>query len=225
MSDNHDRFPGDNRDTLEKAGYEDEAMKKLHAQLMREKEEPTEGFSPVPIFLLFLFGALMFWGGIYLSNYSGGFQADAFNPNVKVDMSKDVPQEIFDPIRRGQTIFRNNCAQCHQASGAGVPGVYPPLAGTPWVVGKEDRLIKILLHGLVGPIEVLGNTYNGAMPAIGSMRDRDIAAVATFIRQEWGNEASPIEESQVAAVRASVGPRSVEWTAKELLEIHPMENN
>ncbi|OYV47677.1 MAG: hypothetical protein B7X06_02925, partial [Verrucomicrobia bacterium 21-51-4] len=64
----------------ENAAFGDAALQKVHSQLMREKEEPTEGFSPVPIFLIFVFGALMFWGGLYIANNSGGFRPDVFDP-------------------------------------------------------------------------------------------------------------------------------------------------
>ncbi|MEM8549708.1 MAG: cytochrome c, partial [Verrucomicrobiota bacterium] len=120
----------------------------------------------------------------------------------------------------------NNCAACHQADGNGVSGAFPPLAGSQWVVGSEERLTKILLRGLQGPIVVMGNTYNGNMPSYGEngldWSDRDIHAITTYVRQEWGNGAPPVTEETVAAVRASI-TRPNEWTAPELLELHPMQ--
>ncbi|HCR37358.1 MAG TPA: cytochrome C, partial [Opitutae bacterium] len=92
----------------------------------------------------------------------------------------------------------------------------------PWVVGDEERLIKILLLGMSGPIEVKGESYNGNMPTVGMWSDREIAAVLTFVRYSWGNEASPIAEEKVTEVRASLGDRKTPWTPDELLKFHPM---
>ena len=217
----------DSREALEKGAMMDSRIQEVHAQLMREKEEPVEGFSPVPIFLLFIFGALVFWGGVYLAHNSGDFRWDAYSPDFKGDTKAVVAE--FDPIKQGKKVFTKQCALCHQATGAGVPGVYPPLFGSDWVTGSEERLAKILVNGLNGPIEVAGATYNGNMPAFGStaapvqLKNRDIAAVLTYIRQEWGNAAAPVSEERVAQMVADYGSRTAAWTAEELLELHPME--
>lgn len=217
----------DSRESMEKAGYQDQQIQSVHSQLMREKEEPSEGFTPVPLFTLFLFAVIVFWGGVYLTKYSGDFRADVFDPHHRGGaVVTEAP--AFDPIARGARVYRNRCAQCHQAEGQGVAGVYPPLAGTQWVTGSEERLIKILLYGLEGEIVVRGNTYNGAMPAFGpgpgglNIGDRDIGAVLTFIRQAWGNNAGEITEEAVAAVRESIGNRGP-WDGAELLSIHPLD--
>lgn len=218
----HDQKPGPNansRASLEQAAMQDEQMQDVHAQLMREKEEPHEGFSPVPIFLMFAFAALCFWGGVYLVQYSGGYRWDAYSPDFVAGSTAPKPVEIslFD---RGARIYRNQCAQCHQASGQGVAGVYPPLVGTDWVTGHPQVVSRILINGLNGPIEVLGNTYNGNMPAFGpgglGLNNRDIAAVITYIRQEWGNDASEVTQDMIAAYVADYGGRRAPWTASEL---------
>jgi len=111
-------------------------------------------------------------------------------------------------------------------NGQGVPNIYPPLAGSEWVTGSEERLISILLHGLKGPVTVKGNTYSAAaMPAFGQVpgsgynwSDEKIAAVLTYIRQEWGNEAGPIDTARVAAIHAQ-DPNRKEWTEAELNEL------
>lgn len=207
----------------EGAAYGDDSIHTIHQQLMREKEEPTEGFSPIPIFLLFMFGALMFWGGIYLSNYSGGFRADVFDPNYVPGREEVGEVAAFDPIVRGERIYRTNCMACHQGDGTGVSGVFPPLAGSRWVTGSEERLALILLHGMDGPVEVLGSTYNGNMPAFGTLSDRDIHAVLTYIRQSFGNSAGEVTEETVANMRSEHSGRSASWSASELLEMFPLE--
>ena len=207
------------RESLEQAAMQDERMQDVHAQLMREKEEPHEGFSPVPIFLMFVFAALCFWGGVYLVEFSGDFQANAFSPDFKAGAERPKPPELT-LFERGSRIYRAQCIQCHQENGNGVPGVYPPLAGASWVTGHPQVVSRILINGLNGPIEVKGNTYNGNMPAFGStgvgLNDRDIAAVITYIRQEWGNSASDVTEATIAEYSALYASRSTPWQAAEL---------
>ncbi len=213
--------PADSREALEKAAMQDEQMQDVHAQLMREKEEPTEGFSPVPIFLMFMFAALCFWGGVYLVHYSGGFQWNAYSPDfvAGADAPKPVEISLFD---RGAKVYRNQCAQCHQADGNGVPGVYPPLAGAEWVTGHPQVVSRILINGLNGPIVVKGNTYNGNMPAFGpgglALSEKDIAGVITYIRQEWGNAASEVSVETIEEYSALYAGRSTPWQAAELKE-------
>jgi len=207
--------------SLEKAAMQDEQMQDIHAQLMREKEEPHEGFSPIPVFLVFVMMVLGFWGGIYLVLYSGEFRADAFDPKFKGSATAAVIPEIslFD---RGAKVFRNQCAQCHQADGNGLAGVYPPLIGSEWVTGHPEVLARILTNGLNGPIEVKGNTYNGNMPAFGpgglNLRPNEIAGVMTYIRQEWGNDASEISVAMLEDYLELYSGRSTPWQAPELRE-------
>ena len=209
------------RGSLEKAAMQDEHMQDVHAQLMREKEEPQEGFSPVPIFLMFIFAALCFWGGVYLVEHSGGYRWDAYSPdfNPYADAPKPIEISLFD---RGAKVYRNQCAQCHQADGNGVLGVYPPLVASDWVTGHPQVVSRILINGLNGPILVNGSNYNGNMPAFGSsglaLSDKDIAGVITYIRQEWGNSASEVTEATIAEYSDLYAGRSVPWQAIDLKE-------
>tara|TARA_Y100000385_G_scaffold197693_1_gene204612 strand:- start:2078 stop:2842 length:765 start_codon:yes stop_codon:yes gene_type:complete len=209
------------RGSLEKAAMQDEHMQDVHAQLMREKEEPQEGFSPVPIFLMFIFAALCFWGGVYLVEHSGGYRWDAYSPDFDPNAGAPKPVEIalFD---RGAKVYRNQCAQCHQADGNGVLGVYPPLVASSWVTGHPQVVSRILINGLNGPILVKGSKYNGNMPAFGSsglaLSDKDIAGVITYIRQEWGNSASDVTVATIAEYSELYAGRSVPWQAADLKE-------
>ncbi|MGB0743828.1 MAG: c-type cytochrome [Opitutales bacterium] len=207
------------KESLEKAAMQDEQMQNVHAQLMREKEEPHEGFNPIPVFLVFVMMVLGFWGGIYIVLYSGDFRADAFDPNFKAGTTFVAPPPPPLPIV-GEKVYRNQCAQCHQADGNGLPGVYPPLPGSEWVTGHPEVLARILINGLNGPIEVKGNTYNGNMPAFGpgglNLKTRELAGVMTYIRQEWGNGASEMTEAMVEDYLATYAARTTPWQAPDL---------
>jgi putative membrane-bound dehydrogenase-like protein len=119
---------------------------------------------------------------------------------------------------QGRTIYNMTCAACHQGDGRGLDGVAPPLAGAEWVTGPADRATRILLHGLNGPVEVLGRTYNLDMPAFGFLVDDQIASVLTYIRRSWGHDADPVAPGFVSRLRQEYSGRERAWTAAELLE-------
>lgn len=101
----------------------------------------------------------------------------------------------------GASVYSTNCITCHQATGQGSPGMYPPLAENPVVTGDPARVIHIVKYGLTGPIKVKGNAFNGQMPAWGSqLSNAQIAAAVTYVRSSWGNKASRVTTAQVAAV-------------------------
>jgi mono/diheme cytochrome c family protein len=101
----------------------------------------------------------------------------------------------------GAKVYQTNCASCHQASGQGVPGSFPPLAGNPEVVGDVTTVIHDVKYGLSGKVTVAGQDYNGMMPAWGQqLSNADIAAVITYIRASWGNKASAVSEGDVSVV-------------------------
>lgn len=111
------------------------------------------------------------------------------------------------------------CAPCHQLNGSGAAGVAPPLAGSEWVAGPPERLARIVLHGLYGPVQVGNQTWNLAMPGLGAsgaIDDENIAAVLSYIRRAWGHRTPPVEPELVAAVRRETKDRALPWTAAEL---------
>jgi mono/diheme cytochrome c family protein len=123
----------------------------------------------------------------------------------------------FEQPVDGKRIYETVCGACHQANGTGVPGVFPPLARSPWATGDEIRLIRVILHGLTGEIVVNGTTYSGMMPPFGSaLGNPEVAAVATYIRSAWGNDAPAVTPAAVARIRAANAQRKTPWTAKEL---------
>lgn len=122
-------------------------------------------------------------------------------------------------VLKGATIFKQLCAICHGEDGKGVtiggkemPA--PPLAGAKDVTGDPEKLIKILLHGLSGPVD--GKTYADAMPALGSNDDEYIASVLSYIRNDLGNKASVVKPLDVKKVREVNQGRTKNWTIKEL---------
>jgi ubiquinol-cytochrome c reductase cytochrome b subunit len=101
----------------------------------------------------------------------------------------------------GAKIYAANCASCHGANGAGMPGAFPPLAGNAYVTGSSKPVIHTLLYGLNGPIKVGSASFNGQMPAWkGTLSNVDIANVVTFIRSSWGNKGAAVTEADVAKV-------------------------
>jgi mono/diheme cytochrome c family protein len=112
----------------------------------------------------------------------------------------------------GAEIFAVRCAACHQAGGTGIPGAFPPLAGSNWVTGREVTAVRILLRGVQGTLTVNGVAYDGAMPAFESqLSDGEIAAVLSYVRSQWGNKAAPVGAALVAAQRAATAARSEPW--------------
>jgi len=196
-----------------------------NAPVLREGPEPSEKRAPVPFWLIILAAVIIFWSGIQLALNSGGFRADVYNPSL-VSWSgggSGGPAVAPDPKVIGKRLFSQNCAVCHQGTGMGVAGQFPPLVGSEWVVGGawvgDNHLVKVLLAGMQGPVQVKGDTYNNAMPAWAQLKDEQIAAVLTYIRSEWGNAAAPITVDYVKTIRAATADRKDPWAQKELKAI------
>jgi len=124
----------------------------------------------------------------------------------------------------GGQLYTLYCSACHAADGEGATGgLFPPLANSPWLAGDPDRSIKIILHGLHGPVEVLGKTYDLEMPPQGAvLPDDQIAAILTHVRSSWGNQAAAVTAESVKTIRAATTDRKIPWTAGEILKLHPL---
>jgi mono/diheme cytochrome c family protein/glucose/arabinose dehydrogenase len=135
-----------------------------------------------------------------------------------------VPAKIARPAEQSLADFGkrlySNCMSCHQANGRGLPPVYPPLRGSEIVHGDPEVLVKIVMHGLEGPIKVDGQTYNQVMPAAPLRSDDEIAAVLSYVRGAWGNTGEAIDTALVAKVRDETKGRNKPFTSKEL-GLHP----
>ncbi len=142
---------------------------------------------------------------------------------VKTDL-KGTERESYV---KGQEIYQRDgfCITCHQEDGKGlVESGFPPLAGTKWTLGSEKRLIKLVLKGLHGPIEVLGRKYPGQVPMTpygGMLKDDEVAAVLTYVRNSFGNKAAVVKTQTVKDIRSSIDSKTGFYSPDELLEMHP----
>lgn len=194
------------------------------ARSRADDPEPTATPASLPVWLFVVLAVLLFWGMMYLDNHAGGFNPLVYQRYRSTnDLIALVP---FDPAKeafnKGLAVYnRPTCAPCHQPTGQGTPGLFPPLAGAEWVLEKDpSRLIRIVLGGIQGPIQVKGAAFNNAMPPWGpTLNDEEIAHVLTYVRQAWGNDASAVTTEQVAKVRKDTASRAAPWTAAELLQI------
>ena len=119
----------------------------------------------------------------------------------------------------GRTRFETYCAGCHLDEGPWMRGEAPPLEGSSWVAGPENRVIRIVLHGLHGPIEVRSQTYNQEMPGFAPiLTDADIASLLSYVRRRFGGADTPTSEAAVGLIRAANRGRTGYWTVDELIE-------
>ena len=160
-------------------------------------------------------------GSLYISETEKGaiwkieFTSDKnkFEDSALADMENrkqlphlKTPNEIKDNLQvasatPGAQLYNTYCATCHQANGKGDGARFPPIANTDWVTGDKTRLIKIMLNGMEGAIEVNGTAFNNVMPQHAFLDDQQIADVLTHIRTNFGNESSAISKEEVAALR------------------------
>ena len=194
----------------------------IHRALIQEHMEPHEGDERVPVLLFLFFIGLAMWGGWYISEFDGGFYYSVLDGPAafrQVDYSQN-PNNAgpVDPVKLGRRVF-NTCVTCHQTTGEGLPGKYPPLNGSEWVMGDDRILARIVLNGLSGPIEVRGQSFNGIMPAWKQLTDHDIAAVLTHIRSQWDNNAPPVAPAPVTAVRQEIASQAEPFKPADLLAL------
>ncbi len=146
-------------------------------------------------------------------------------PGKPQSSSKKVTTKHFeiDPsfLSRGRNLYLTVCASCHGNNGEGMQRFAPPLLQSEWVLGDEERLSKILLHGIEGALEVNGKIYDTpeilpAMPAFATTPPEDLAAIMTYIRQSWGHNAAPVKPGTVGNVRVLSQGKVTPWTQEEL---------
>ncbi|HEX4140153.1 MAG TPA: cytochrome c [Candidatus Methylacidiphilales bacterium] len=129
------------------------------------------------------------------------------------------------PAQIGAKVYSQNCASCHQGNGGGTAGIYPPLAGSEFVLGSKLRLAAILLKGLQGSVTVKGATFNASVmpPWEATITPDKLAALMTYIRgnSQWGNSAGPVTEDEVNAAKTKFSSHKATFTEPELLSIAP----
>lgn len=206
----------------------------------REAPEPEEGNAATPKAVLLWIFILLVWGvGYYILQIGKPMQggdsrsvqvtaAKSTQPSTKDAQGAAHTNEQFvaqqaeqanNTVRAdGASIYNIHCSACHQPTGLGIPGAFPPLANSEWVQAKPEITIAIVRDGLVGPIEVAGSKYQGAMPNFGGkLSEAELSAVLSFIRGQWGNSAAAVSLQSVNEYKARFADRS-SWTAEELKE-------
>lgn len=144
----------------------------------------------------------------------------AFHDKIKKGEPESIARKYQpDPKvhARGAEVYRRTCIACHGVDGQGVPNVFPSLDGSDWLTGDPGLPIKIVLHGLAGPIKVGTKSFNSVMAPLGpSLSDKEIADVLTYVRQQWSNDASPIDPVNVSKIRQDHKTRTQMWSARDL---------
>jgi mono/diheme cytochrome c family protein len=191
-------------------------------QRQREKAEPDEGNRPLPWFLVMSLGAMAMWGAFYIYTTPSGGES-AYGDQRTVSALRPALAAAGDGAAKvdGKQLYVSKCAACHQATGQGVAGVFPPLAGSEWVIGDAKVLTNILLHGVEGEMQVKGVTYKGAMPGWKAMSNEELAAVMNYIRSQWGNKAPEIKAETVQAQREAPKDRTGPYSSGAELNPRP----
>lgn len=182
----------------------------------RENRDPGERERPLPWFVIMLIGAMAACGIISIagmhddlgSRYGDSRTAAALMPPT---VAKTGESATVD----GGQVFTAKCAACHQATGLGIPGVFPPLAGSEWVRGSDKVLVQIPLHGISGTLQVKGASYHGTMPSFNTLSDAEIAAVLTYVRSHFTNSASAVSPATVTAGRAATHSQTLPFSNDE----------
>lgn len=171
---------------------------------LREQADPSERSQPIPLIAAAVTAGMVLFGAAYI------LLSDPFGYSALGDRRTlaDLRGPAAGAVADGKQVYMGNCVACHQANGQGLPGVFPPLAGSEWVQGDERVLANILLHGVSGPITVAGMSFQGSMPSFQQLDDAQLAAVASYVRANWSNQAKPLaaelfEAERKAATRQS----------------------
>jgi len=205
----------------------------IHAAVQREKPEPSADVTPMPLWLTGVCFAATVWAAAYFGIFNGGLSGNVYNEyDSSPAMLFPLPSKAgagnvaaatqLTPAQQGKAVFSSVCQACHQPNGAGIPGQFPSLVGSDWVQGSEKRVVALVLKGVQGPISVNGKPFATAavMPNWETqLSPKKIAAVLTYIRQEWGNKAPEISEAKVVAAKQEFASQSASWTEAQLLQI------
>jgi mono/diheme cytochrome c family protein len=182
-------------------------------QATRENPDPEEAGEPIPKWLLAVAVTLTLGCSYFILRTSGTSATENGDTRTVGDLrhqAQVAPGAVA--VIDGAAIFAARCAACHQASGTGLPGVFPPLAGSNWVNGRDTTVIQIVLRGIQGSLTVNGVAYHGTMPTFApQLTDAEIAAVVTHVRGHWGNHAGAVAATLVTTQRATIAEHSAPW--------------
>lgn len=186
-------------------------MNPISEQEKREHAEPREQAMSIPLPIFIVVAVMIVFGIFYILSVDLSTPSEYGDQRTLKDLAPK-PAAAKGSGADGAEVYTARCVACHQANGAGLPGVFPPLAGSEWVTGKDEVIAKIVLHGVQGALTVKGAAYNGAMPPFkDQLGDAEIAAVSTYVRKQWGNAAPPVTAEVVAAARAATASQTTPW--------------
>ncbi|MFZ0828320.1 MAG: cytochrome c [Verrucomicrobiia bacterium] len=172
---------------------------------------PVSGSSRLLMGMIIVTLMLMFLGAVYFDRHSGWFDKQVYGPYASANQLEEYQPKsgAAAAAARGKQVYESVCGVCHGPDGLGKPGQAPPLAGSELVNAKGfHRLAMIPLAGLSGSLQVNGKDWNMAMAPMGAaLSDADLAAVLTYIRNSWGNQASAVTGDDIKPIRASMGAR------------------
>jgi nitrite reductase (NO-forming)/hydroxylamine reductase len=158
-------------------------------------------FSAVPTIIL----VGMTWALQACSPDSGTDQSAATSDEPVVHGAEAAAGQMAVTLADGKAVYNANCSACHQPTGQGLSGAFPPLAGSDYLNGDRKQVLSAALFGLSGPITVNGKDYNGVMPSMGYLSDDELAAALSYVFSSWGNTGSAVSVEEVAALRAELG--------------------
>lgn len=165
---------------------------------LREQPDPTERSQPIPLIAAGVTLAMVLAGAAYILLSDPFGAAWLGDRRTLADLRPAAAGAAVD----GKQVYTANCVACHQAGGGGVAGVFPPLDGSEWVAGDARVLANILLSGIEGEMRVKGQSYAGSMPSFRQLGDAELAAVASYVRSAWSNQAAPVPADLVARERS-----------------------
>lgn len=131
------------------------------------------------------------------------------NNVTQLEMKRTVRSEKKVSDHPGKILYFQFCLACHMQNGEGVPSLYPPLIQTEYVLGDKKRLIKTVIHGIEGPVEVKGVKYNNIMAKLDYLQDKQIADVLTYVRTNFGNNADTVTVEEVRVARSEGPPKKI----------------
>ena len=182
----------------------------------RENPDPHERNLPVPRLILVVVSAVVVWAVGYIL-FTQRDDPPEFGDRRTLSTLEDKPAGGGGAGGvDGAQIYTANCVACHQATGLGLPGVFPPLAGSEWVLAADKVPVNILLHGITGKLTVKDGAYNGQMPPFkDKLNDAEIAAVLSYVRSSFGNSAGKIAADIVKAEREAGKDRKDAWNGDD----------
>jgi len=209
-------------------------IREAHDSVRREKPDPIAGGSSnLMISWVVIAGVIVAMAGAYFNGYSNSFDRnDPFLYPGYVTAPRPVSGGIAIVEQKtwieawmsdGKKVYGSSCIACHQSSGLGMAGQFPPLKGSEWVDGGTERMSMIVLSGATGPFTVAGTSYNGAMQPWGTFSDEKLAQVLTYVRRTFGKmpegNSGVVTTEMMQAARKKHGGRTTPWTEADLLAI------